>query len=71
MIVNATWRMEGLQTILWTLGLVNHLPPYDQQASDDLLKLFDLEQFESFVASAKIREFNALEKERSLAEPPI
>jgi len=68
MIVNATWRMEALQAILWSLQQVEKIPPYDEQAGDELFKILQLEQFESFAASAKLRPFDELESARSLAE---
>ena len=68
MLVNATWRMEAFQAILWSLQLIGNLPPYDEQAGDDLFKILHLEQFEAFAASAKLRDSGELEKARSFAE---
>ncbi len=68
MIVDATWRTEALQAILWSLQLIEHLPPYDEPAGDEPLKLLHLEQFEALAASARLRDPDELESARSLAE---
>ena len=67
-LLDATWRMEAFQTIAWSLGLIEALPGYDQQADDDLLQLLKLDKFTEFAAAAKLRDAAALEGARSLAE---
>lgn len=38
--IKASWWMEAAGVLLWSLGLVDSLPPYDKAASLDLLKHF-------------------------------
>ena len=36
--VEASWRVEAVQVLMWALGLLSELPPYDEMADHDLLK---------------------------------
>ena len=38
--VNASWRVEAFQVLLWALGILERLPPYDTPANHDILKSF-------------------------------
>lgn len=67
-LLDATWRMEAFQVILWSLGLIKDLPSYDVVADDDLFKQLALEKFAEFAATAKLRDPAVLEDARSLAE---
>lgn len=66
--VDATWRLESVQTLMWALGLLEALPPYDTQAGHDLLKQVPLADLPAFVRSARLRETKVLDEARDLAE---
>lgn len=66
--IDATWRLESFQVLLWSLGLIGELPCFDVQASDDLLKGFPPEDPREFVANARLRPSNELQAARDLAE---
>jgi hypothetical protein len=38
--VDATWRVESFQVLVWALGILPKLPPYSAQADHELLKAF-------------------------------
>src|SRR5688572_18803169 len=35
-LIDASWRIEALATVLWSLGVVEALPPYDTQCTPEL-----------------------------------
>ena len=66
--VNASWRIEALQVLMWALGFTAHLPPYDTQASHDLLKEIPLGEMSRLLSYAQLRGQSEIEQARSLAE---
>jgi len=66
--VNATWRMEAAQVLMWALGLVPELPPYDTQADHDLLKQLPTGDIPRFVSSARLRSEPEIDRARDDAE---
>jgi hypothetical protein len=65
---NATWRVEAAQVIMWTLGLIPHLPPYDVHANRDVLKEIPAEDIPRFVSSAHLRGESEIDRARDDAE---
>jgi hypothetical protein len=65
--VNASWRAEAAQALMWALGLITSLPPYDNQASHDLLKQIPSSDLSSF-SSAHLRNDSEIERARDDAE---
>ncbi|HEX5104527.1 MAG TPA: DUF4272 domain-containing protein, partial [Pirellulaceae bacterium] len=51
--VNASWRIEAAQVLMWALELIPELPPYDTQASHDLLR--EIPKMPDFAAQARLR----------------
>jgi hypothetical protein len=66
--VNATWRVESAQLVMWALGLIPHLPPYDTQADHDLLKQIPSREIPRFVSSARLRRESEIQRARDDAE---
>jgi hypothetical protein len=66
--LNAMWRIETVQVLMWALGLVTSLPPYDTQTSHDLLKEIPSEEIERFVKSARLLPSGEIDRARDLAE---
>ncbi len=66
--VNASWRMESVMTLMWALGIIPELLPFDRQANPDLMKQIPHENILNFLISAKLLDKKTIEKGRSLAE---
>jgi hypothetical protein len=66
--VNASWRIEAVQVLMWGLGLIPHLPSYDTQANHDLLKQIPSGDVPRFVSSAQLREQSEIDRDRADAE---
>ncbi len=66
--INAMWRIEALQVLMWALKLISSLPPYDTQASYDLLKEIPSEEIGKFVKSARLLPSVEIDQARDLAE---
>jgi hypothetical protein len=67
-IVNVFWMMESLECLLWALGYLPCLPPYDVQADGDHLQLVPEGQGAESLDKATLRERDSLEHARALAE---
>jgi len=65
--VNASWRIEAAQTLMWALGLLADLPPYGTQAGHELLAAIP-SQDAKFVKSARLHPQETIDKARDLAE---
>lgn len=66
--VNASWRVEAAQVLMWSLGLIPHLPPYDTQADHDLLKQIPSDDIPHFVSSGQLRKVSEIDRARADAE---
>jgi len=66
--VNASWRVEAAQLLMWALGLTPHLPPYDTQANHDLLKEFPSGEIPRFISSVHLRKESEIDRARADAE---
>ncbi len=67
-LLQATWRTESLQVLLWALSIIDKIPDYGTLASDDVLGHLHLEKFNDLRNTAKLRDANRIETERELAE---
>ena len=65
---DASWRMEAAQTLMWALGLLPEMSPYDAMASHDLLKQIPSDDVAAFVRSARLRDEAEIERAREVAE---
>ena len=66
--VAAAWRTEALQTLLWALGMVSAMAPYDTPAGDAPIQAYSAAAFDSALASAKLRPHAELAAARGIAE---
>lgn len=51
----AGWRMECVGVIMWALGLIEQLPPIDEQTSIDLLKIIPIQKVSLFSKHPALR----------------
>jgi hypothetical protein len=65
--VNASWRIESAQALMWALGMIPELPAYDVMASQDLLQ-FAADVGPDFLMKSRLRDAAEIESARSLAE---
>ena len=64
----AAWRVEAAHVLMWALGLLDNLLPYDQAANPDLLKRVPGRDVAAFVKSARLRPAKTIAAERDVAE---
>lgn len=64
----ATWRLEGVLVLMWSLGLVDELPPYGTLAGRSLLRSVPSADPGAFVETATLRPREEIEKARTTAE---
>jgi len=66
--VNASWRVEAFQVLLWALGLHHQLPPYGVEADHVQLKAFPPTDPEKFLRATTLLPRQALVDARDAAE---
>lgn len=66
--LDALWRMESLQVLMWALDMIPELPPYDTLADHDLLSKIPSDDVQAFIESARLIPISRIEAERNLAE---
>ncbi|HNU52065.1 MAG TPA: DUF4272 domain-containing protein [Verrucomicrobiota bacterium] len=67
-IINASWRLEALGTLLWALKLVPWLPPFDQQFTAEIATTIPTDGLGEFIDGLGLRSVEELERERDRAE---
>jgi len=65
--VDASWRLEAFQTLLWSLGLAT-LPHFDTMAERSILKSFPPENLRASLSAAALRPKATINKVRDVAE---
>ena len=65
---DVSWLMEASECLLWALGLVEALPPFDTQASIEHLELLPAGTVHELRSSASLRDHNELAAARNVAE---
>jgi len=66
--IDASWRVESIVCLLWALGYISELPPYDQQADPELTNKLPVESAEVLMKKAVLRDHTLTERQRDLAE---
>jgi hypothetical protein len=66
--MNACWRVESAQVLMWALGFIPRLPPYDAQANHDLLKQIPSGDMAGFASSAHLRKESEINRAQDDAE---
>lgn len=64
--IDASWRLEAAQVLMWALGLISELPPYDTRAQAALLKA--IPKSSQLFPTARLRDDPAIDRARDLAE---
>jgi hypothetical protein len=68
LVVQFSWRAESLHCVLWALGLVGELNPWDQQAGPESVDFSHLENPQAFISSASLRPTKEIATMRDRAE---
>ncbi len=66
--LDACWRLESAQVLMWALGLLSEMPTYDTQADLEELKAVPHERLGWFIKSAQLRHEDQVDRARNLAE---
>jgi hypothetical protein len=66
--IDKLWATESIACLLWSLGHVSDLMPYDQQADRQLVKTFPREPVHTLIQNAVLRPRELLEAQRHVAE---
>ena len=64
----AVWRIEAAHVLMWALGMLDALLPYDQPASPDLLKRVPGRDVAAFANAARLRPAKVIAEECGVAE---
>lgn len=72
--INASWRVESLTALLWSLGFIDAIPPYDTQSGPEHIGDLMLVDAAELVANAKLRQTEEIDNARhcrsmALAKP--
>jgi len=67
-LVDATWRIESFQVLLWAVGAVDDLPPWNQRADHSLADPNFVAMGKKFFSLCKLRSRKELEQACSMAE---
>jgi hypothetical protein len=65
---DASWLMEGAACLLWALGYLDAIPPYDRQASIEILKSGPKRPVRELLSSAALRPEPEIARARDTAE---
>lgn len=68
MLVDASWRVESILCLLWALGYVSKLPPYDEQADSGLANNLPQESAAVLIGNATLRPRDLITSQRDIAE---
>lgn len=67
-LIDASWSVERIVCLLWALGYISELPPYDEQSHPDLTNKLPVEPADVLVKKAVLRPHGLVEKQRNVAE---
>ena len=67
-LVDASWRIESLQVLLWAVGAIDDLPPWNERARHDLADPNFAAMGKKFFSLCKLRSRGEIEAARELAE---
>jgi hypothetical protein len=65
---NVSWLMESAVCLLWALGYVEQLPPYDTQSDIEHLKRLPSDGIVAVIRNATLRDAGAISRARDVAE---
>jgi len=66
--IDASWAIESIACLCWALGYLKQLPPYDQQASKEVIAFPKGERAPSLLERAQLRAPDEIDRQRDWAE---
>lgn len=66
-LTDAFWRIESAQALMWCLGMIESIPPYDTRANDAILRTPSFDVAKIF-SDGKLRSASAIDAAREEAE---
>jgi hypothetical protein len=66
--IDAGWVAESIMCLLWALQLLPKIPPYDQEASPELVNALPATSIKDLVEQARLRPQEEIKKQRDIAE---
>ena len=66
--VDASWLIESIACLLWALGYVAELPPYDEQTDHEVANQLPKESTEILFTKVSLRPAHQIQKQRDIAE---
>ena len=66
--IDASWRTESIVCLLWALGYISEVLPYDELANPESTNRLPTEPVELLLKKATLRARESIEKQRDLAE---
>lgn len=67
-LIDAIWLAESAMCLLWALGFLPELLPYDRQADPEITNKLPLQSVQDLVKRASLRTADTIRKQRDLAE---
>jgi hypothetical protein len=67
-LINALWRIEAIQVLMWALGYLSEIPPYGTKATSEIMKQIPQGTSAELIASAKLKDRKEIERAREIAE---
>lgn len=65
--IDASWRVEAAQALMWAIGIIEVLPPYDASAAGEHLKRIPT-NVDELIRGSRLRPKPQLESQRGIAE---
>ncbi len=66
--IDASFRIETIQALMWALGLIPEMPSYDTLASHEILEQVPSDNLPGFLKSAQLRNQTDIDEARDTAE---
>lgn len=66
--IDAGWQAESIACLLWALKAIPELPPYDQEASPELVNALPANSIKDLIKQAHLRPQEEIKKQRNIAE---
>jgi len=65
-VLNASWRSEAIGVLLWALGVIPQIAPYDTPFDGEITK--KVQDVAAFIRSARLRDTKEIDDAREIAE---
>jgi len=67
-LTDAFWRIESSQALMWCLGMIDALPPYDARANEEIFKSPAFQDYDQLLRDARLRPEAEINSARDEAE---